>query len=185
MLCTSSSMCTHAVRVSCGAGVDEAWLEINLGAVQSLCSVSIDWEGACASEYELQTSADGTAWTTVATAGATGAGVVATMLPCGTSSQYFRMEGVQRCTVYGYSIWTLSLYGPGSAPCSSSALPSAPSLPPAPPPLLPPSSPPAAACDTSIDLALNAEATASSGDASASSAVDGNPGTRWESSHGE
>ena len=126
-------------------GVDPQWLAVDLGAVHDgLCSVTIKWEGACASAYRVEGSADGTTWSTLATDGAGGAGVVTTALPY-ASARHVRMFGTARCLPYGYSVWTMgvfqALYMPPAAPPPSPAAP-LPTLPPYPPQMPPPPQPP-------------------------------------------
>ena len=83
--------------------------------------------GAYASAYDLQVSDDGEAWTTaVAAVDAGGAGWTTTSLPGGTSGRWLRVYGSSRGTIYGYSFYTLSLYG-AVAPPSPPAPPAAPS----------------------------------------------------------
>ena len=106
---------------------DPQWLAIDLGAPTELCEVAINWEGAYASAYDLQVSDDGEAWTTaVAAVDAGGAGWTTTSLPGGTSGRWLRVYGSSRGTIYGYSFYTLSLYG-AVAPPSPPAPPAAPS----------------------------------------------------------
>ena len=42
-----------------------AWLQIDLGSAMTFDRLAIDWEVACATEYEIQSSVDGTAWKTI------------------------------------------------------------------------------------------------------------------------
>ena len=96
---------------------DPQWLAIDLGAPTELCEVAINWEGAYASAYDLQVSDDGEAWTTaVAAVDAGGAGWTTTSLPGGTSGRWLRVYGSSRGTIYGYSFYTLSLYGAVAPP---------------------------------------------------------------------
>ena len=46
---------------------DDQWLTLDYGKTVSISRVHIDWERAHATRYELQVSADGSAWTTLKT----------------------------------------------------------------------------------------------------------------------
>ncbi len=74
------------------AFADPQWLEVDLGSSQSICQVTLTWEAAYATAFGIQTSADGTNWTTIYST-ATGTG------------RYVRMYGTARATQYGYSLW--------------------------------------------------------------------------------
>src|ERR1700735_1208189 len=41
---------------------DPQWLEVDLGASQTICEVTLDWEAAYAQAFQIQASADGTNW---------------------------------------------------------------------------------------------------------------------------
>ncbi|KRB72542.1 hypothetical protein ASE03_22075, partial [Kitasatospora sp. Root187] len=59
--------------------------------------------------YDIQTSADGTTWTTVAQRrGRTSAGVDTLTFPA-TTGRYVRMQGISRATAYGYSLYSFEV----------------------------------------------------------------------------
>ena len=74
-------------------------------SARSCCS----WEAAYARAFQIQTSADGTTWTTVYTT-TTGTGGTQTLTVTGTG-RYVRMYGTARATGYGYSLWEFQVYG--------------------------------------------------------------------------
>jgi hypothetical protein len=88
---------------------DPQWLEVDLGATHTLSQVTIDWEAAYATAFQLQTSNDGTTWTTIYST-TTGTGGTQT-IPVSGSGRYVRMYGTARATGYGYSIWEFQVYG--------------------------------------------------------------------------
>jgi len=88
---------------------DPQWLEVDLGATHSICQVTLDWETAYATAFQIQTSADGTTWTT-AYSTTTGTGGNQT-IPLTATARYLRMYGTARATQYGYSLWELGVYG--------------------------------------------------------------------------
>ncbi|MFC8455175.1 discoidin domain-containing protein, partial [Kitasatospora sp. NPDC057223] len=89
------------------AASDSQWLQVDLGSSQSICQVVLNWEGAYGKGYQIQTSADGNAWTTVYTT-TTGAGGNETLNVSGTG-RYVRLNGTQRGTGYGYSLWEFAV----------------------------------------------------------------------------
>ena len=132
------------------------WLEVDLGSSQAICQVTLTWEAAYATAFQIQVSPDGSAWTTIYST-TTGTGSTQTLNVSGTG-RYIRMYGTARATPYGYSLWEFGVYGPGSGGGGGT-------------------------CGTA-NLALNKTATASSTENAsfpASAAVDGNTGTRWSS----
>jgi hypothetical protein len=44
---------------------DPQWLEVDLGATASISQVVLQWETAYATAFQIQTSSDGTNWTTI------------------------------------------------------------------------------------------------------------------------
>src|ERR1700760_4668143 len=135
---------------------DPQWLEVDLGSSQSICQVVLNWENAYATAFQIQTSTDGTNWTTIYST-TSGTGGTQTLNVTG-SGRYIRMYGTARATQYGYSLWEFDVYGPSGGGTGST-------------------------CGTT-DAALNKTATASSLESAAfpaSAATDGNLGTRWSS----
>jgi hypothetical protein len=133
---------------------DPQWLQVDLGAQDTISQVVLNWEAAYAAAFQIQTSNDGTTWTSIYST-TTGTGGVQTLNVTGTG-RYIRMYGTARATGYGYSLWEFQVYG--TAGTSST-------------------------CGTA-NAALNQPATASSTEnagSPASAAVDGNNGTRWSS----
>ncbi|MEU8715309.1 beta-1,3-glucanase family protein [Streptomyces sp. NPDC001414] len=91
---------------------DPQWLQVDLGSVQQLSRVSLTWEAAYATAFQIQTSADAATWTTVySTSTATGG---TQNLTVSGSGRYVRLYGTARATPYGYSLWEFQVYGPGS-----------------------------------------------------------------------
>ncbi|MDX6503057.1 MAG: hypothetical protein QOE29_182 [Gaiellaceae bacterium] len=90
---------------------DPQWLQVDLGSSASITQVVLNWEAAYARSFQIQTSPDGAAWTTIYST-TTGTGGVQTLNITGTG-RYVRMLGTVRATVYGYSLWELQVYGTG------------------------------------------------------------------------
>jgi len=88
---------------------DPQWLRVDLGATHTIGQVTLTWEPAYARAFQIQTSNDGTTWTTIYST-ATGTGGVQTISVSGTG-RYVRMYGTQRATQYGYSLWEFQVRG--------------------------------------------------------------------------
>jgi len=87
---------------------DPQWLEVDLGSAQSICQVTLDWETAYGKAFQIQTSNDGSTWTTIYST-TTGTGGTQTLNVSGTG-RYIRMYGTARATPYGYSLWEFQVY---------------------------------------------------------------------------
>jgi hypothetical protein len=132
---------------------DPQWLEVDLGASASISQVVLQWEAAYATAFQIQTSADGTNWTTIFST-TTGTGGTQTLNVTGTG-RYVRMNGTTRATQFGYSLWEFQVFGTaGTNSCST----------------------------TNAALGKTATASSlENASFPASNAVDGNTGTRWSS----
>ncbi|MBB6143569.1 hypothetical protein HNQ77_001518 [Silvibacterium bohemicum] len=95
------------------AGIDPSWLQVDLGSVQSFNTVIINWENAYATQYQiLYTSADpatNPTWN-VAKTNDTGLGGTETLNFPTVQGRYIRMQGIQRATQYGYSMYEFQVY---------------------------------------------------------------------------
>ncbi|MFD6173253.1 poly(ethylene terephthalate) hydrolase family protein [Streptomyces coeruleorubidus] len=100
---------------------DPQWLTVDLGATATISQVVLRWEAAYARSFRIQTSDDGTAWTTIYST-ATGAGGTQTLDVDG-SGRYVRLYGTQRGTVYGYSLWEFQVYGSGEGTPPDNGIP--------------------------------------------------------------
>src|SRR5580692_3283551 len=90
------------------AFADPQWLEVDLGSSQAICQVTLDWEAAYATAFQIQVSADGSTWTSIYST-TTGTGGVQALNVSGTG-RYVRMYGTTRATQYGYSPWQFGVY---------------------------------------------------------------------------
>jgi hypothetical protein len=88
---------------------DPQWLQVDLGVTHSISRVVLNWEAAYGKAFQIQTSDDGTNWTSVYST-TTGTGGVQDLAISG-SGRYVRMYGTQRATQWGYSLWEFQVYG--------------------------------------------------------------------------
>ncbi len=70
--------------------------------------MTLDWEAAYATAFQIQASPDGNTWTTIYST-TTGTGGTQTLSVTGTG-RYVRMYGTTRATPYGYSLWEFGVY---------------------------------------------------------------------------
>ncbi|WP_261808947.1 discoidin domain-containing protein [Nonomuraea sp. C10] len=91
---------------------DPQWIQVDLGSSAALSQVVLRWEAAHATAFQIQVSANGSAWTTVHTT-TSGPGGTQTIDVSGTG-RYVRVHGTQRATPWGYSLWEFQVYGTGS-----------------------------------------------------------------------
>ena len=92
------------------AWAENEWITVDLGKTYSVNKVFLNWEGAYASEYKIQTSVNGSSWTTVKNV-TNGKGGKETVTFTATNARYVRMQGVKRALPYGYSLWEFEVYG--------------------------------------------------------------------------
>ncbi len=92
---------------------DTEWFTVDLGATYSIKEVVLMWEVAYGKEYLIQVSTDNAAWNTIyhKTGGTGGTNDLTGLVGAG---RYVRMQGVQRGTVYGYSLWEFQVFGLGT-----------------------------------------------------------------------
>ncbi|MEZ0109886.1 hypothetical protein ABH920_003900 [Catenulispora sp. EB89] len=89
---------------------DPQWLQVDLGATHSITEVKLAWEAAYAQAFQLQTSTDGSTWTTIYST-TTGSGGTQDLTGLSGSGRYIRMYGTARGSGYGYSLWSFEVYG--------------------------------------------------------------------------
>jgi hypothetical protein len=95
-------------RWSSGFG-DPQWLQVDLGSTRSICKVTLNWEAAYGTAFQIQTSGDANTWTSIYST-TSGTGGVQTLNVTG-SGRYVRMYGTTRATQWGYSLWEFQVYG--------------------------------------------------------------------------
>jgi hypothetical protein len=98
---------------------DPQWIKVDLGSVQNIARVRLNWENAFAQSYSIQLSTDNNTWNTVYTT-TNGPGSINDLATLG-SGRYVRMYSTQRGTVYGDSLWEFEIY-PALAPALAIAL---------------------------------------------------------------
>ncbi|HKI68556.1 MAG TPA: discoidin domain-containing protein, partial [Verrucomicrobiae bacterium] len=87
---------------------DPQWIEVDLGSVQDITRVLLNWENASAQSYSIQLSSDNNTWTNVYST-TNGPGSINDLAAIG-SGRYVRMYGTKRNTPYGNSLWEFKVY---------------------------------------------------------------------------
>jgi glucose/arabinose dehydrogenase len=102
------------------------WWQVDLGSLQTTETVVINWQAAYSPSYDIQTSTDGTTFTTRLAATATGAGEVThTFTP--VQARYVRIANQQLNTVNtNTSFYEAEVYGASSPPPVDTVAPPAP-----------------------------------------------------------
>src|SRR5438067_1544467 len=72
------------------AFADPQWLEVDLGASQSVCAVTLNWEAAYATAFQIQVSTDNASWTSIFST-TTGAGGTQALTGLAGTGRYIRM----------------------------------------------------------------------------------------------
>jgi glucose/arabinose dehydrogenase len=111
------------------ANVDPSWVYIDLGATYSIHRVQLTWDASCATGYQVQTSPDHAAWTSIYST-TTGKGGVENLTGLTGTGRYVRMNGTHRCRTdasKGYSLQEFAVYG-GSGDPNAPTPPGTPTL---------------------------------------------------------
>jgi hypothetical protein len=96
------------------AFADPQWIYVDLGSPTAINRVKITWENAYGKDYQIQTSPDASAWTTIKTV--TGnTTLVNDNTGLSGNGRYVRIYGTARGTGWGYSIFELEVYGGGTS----------------------------------------------------------------------
>lgn len=91
------------------AWTDNEWIYVDLGESYDIAKVKLFWEGAFATNFKLQVSNDAENWTDVAVLGDTYCkDYDVEFAP--VNARYVKMQGVNRGTEYGYSLFEIEVY---------------------------------------------------------------------------
>lgn len=87
---------------------DPQWLQVDLGSTTSFKHIQLNWETSYAKTYTVQTSDDGQNWRTVHEVRGGNGGV--DDFDVNGSGRYVRINGTERGTGYGYSLYEFGVY---------------------------------------------------------------------------
>ena len=89
---------------------NDEWIYVDLEDYYNISKVVLNWEGAGAKEYKVQTSLDGQEWIDV-THQTDGKGGRIEHKYTNVMGRYVRMQGIKVGSKYGYSLWEFEVYG--------------------------------------------------------------------------
>jgi hyaluronoglucosaminidase len=89
---------------------DSAWLQVRLPQSATIGKVIMHWEASYGETYEIQTSSNGSDWTTAAVVTEGDGGTDTAYLDGTPTATYVRMQGVKRALAYGFSLYELEIY---------------------------------------------------------------------------
>ncbi len=96
-------------RWASGAWADNESITVDLGSPQTVARAVLRWEVAYGKSYQIQVSDNGSNWRTVYSTNTGQPGVnSASFTP--TTARYVRMQGEQRGTWFGYSLYEFEVY---------------------------------------------------------------------------
>ncbi len=88
---------------------DDEWVTVNLGSPTQINTIRLIWESAYAKAYEVLVSKDGKNWQEIYnTTNGDGSTDEITFQP--TSVQFIKMQGKERATQWGYSLYEMEAY---------------------------------------------------------------------------
>ncbi|HOU13365.1 MAG TPA: discoidin domain-containing protein [Anaerolineae bacterium] len=93
---------------------DPQFITLDLGEVRDIARIVLVWEAAYGREYKLQVSDDGATWTDLVHETAGDGGQDDHRVTA--RGRYVRMEGLQRGTQWGYSLWEFWVFDRADAP---------------------------------------------------------------------
>ncbi|MFD8589742.1 beta-N-acetylglucosaminidase domain-containing protein [Streptomyces sp. NPDC059637] len=88
---------------------DDSWVQVDLGREERIGRVVLRWQDAYASGYRIMTSADGRTWSTAAVV-RDGRGGTEQIRMDAPGTRYLRVQGVERATKYGYSLFSVEAF---------------------------------------------------------------------------
>jgi hypothetical protein len=88
---------------------DPQWISVDLGKVERIGRVVLQWEGAYGKTYTLEVSTDGEKWTEVRRREA-GKGGTEDIKFDPVEARWVRLNGTRRGTEFGYSLWELKVF---------------------------------------------------------------------------
>ncbi|WP_164471474.1 family 20 glycosylhydrolase [Georgenia faecalis] len=94
------------------------WFQVELAEPSPVWSVVTDWETARPATFAIQTSTDGTTWTTVREVNGPAAGRTEYVLGLEEPVSFVRMQGLATATTYGYSLWSFQVWSGPQAPAA-------------------------------------------------------------------
>jgi hypothetical protein len=96
-------------RWSSPASQPTAWLALDFGTEKTFKRIYLAWELAFATGYDVQTSQDGQAWTTIREV--RGSNGYQDILDVDATSRHLRINGLMKGSQHGYSLFDVTVCG--------------------------------------------------------------------------
>lgn len=96
-------------RWSSDPAEETSWIYVDLGSLTAFTSIKLTWEDAYAKKYVILISEDASDWTEVAVQHI-GQGGEETIKNLDCTARYIKVLALTKATIYGYSLWNLSVY---------------------------------------------------------------------------
>lgn len=95
---------------------NDQWIAVDLGARYEITEVRLYWEVANGKDFDIEVSDDGVSWTTAASVRNNPANQYINTISIDPSveGRHVRMKGIERNTIWGYSLYEFEVYGPNS-----------------------------------------------------------------------
>jgi lysophospholipase L1-like esterase len=97
---------------------DVQWITVDLGAIQNIGRVRLNWNAAYGQSYEIQVSTNNLNWTPVYNTGS-GSGGIEDISFTAVNARYVRMYGMLRGAANGYSLNEFGIYGQLNSPANN------------------------------------------------------------------
>ena len=94
---------------------DPQWIQVNLGSVQTVCKITLQWEAAYAKAFRIEVSSDAVNWTQIYSTSSGTAGSQTITPSVIAEGKYVRLTGTARGTPYGYSLIEMKILGPSGS----------------------------------------------------------------------
>lgn len=97
---------------------NDQWWSVEYSTPRPIGKVSIQWENAYGKSYKIQVSNDGQSWTDIYSEANGDGGLDVAAFPA-VNAKHLRIFGIERGTIFGYSIYEVSVESDGLAPVLS------------------------------------------------------------------
>jgi hypothetical protein len=90
---------------------DNEWLQVDLGQSYDVQTIKLYWEDAYAEAYSVDVSFDGHSWKTIYEENSGDGGLDSLFFDQPVPARFVRMNGVERATEWGFSLYEMEVYG--------------------------------------------------------------------------
>ncbi len=97
---------------------DPQWIYVDLGSIQKVRRVLLNWEAAASLKYEIDVALGPTGpWSSIYST-TTGNGGIDDITGLASNARYVRLYSSARTTTYGNSLWEFGIYGDPNSSCT-------------------------------------------------------------------